>query len=44
VVARNVIFGIFVFITQTNVIASPVDLYKVRELRNVTTAIFYKLN
>jgi hypothetical protein len=44
VVARNVIFGIIIFIAQTSVLAGPVDLYKGIELRNVASAIFYKLN
>jgi hypothetical protein len=39
VVARNVIFGLFIFTAQTSVFVGPVDLYKGRELRNVTTAI-----
>jgi hypothetical protein len=40
VVARNVLFGIFIFIDKTSVLAGPVDLYKGRELRKVTTAFF----
>jgi hypothetical protein len=39
VVVRNVIFGTFIFIAQTSMLAGPVDLYKGRELRNVTTVI-----
>jgi hypothetical protein len=39
VVAINVIFSIFIFIAQTIVLAGPVDLYKGRELSNVTTTI-----
>jgi hypothetical protein len=39
VVARNVIFAIFIFIAQTSVLVGPVDLFESRELRNVTTAI-----
>jgi hypothetical protein len=39
VVATNVIFGIIIFIAQASVFSGPVDLYKGRELKNVTTAI-----